>query len=114
MDVERSTLVELDHPWYQGVTLYTTSSGAAHNSKSYQRYLDCLDLENCILNLRVLRGGGVKRHNEYWSVRYQGNAAINRYTSCNVPAALNQPRQFWSFLINLNRVQCFLVDFPSY
>ena len=43
MDMERSTLVELDHPWYQGAKLYTISSGAAHNSKSYQRYLDCLD-----------------------------------------------------------------------
>ena len=44
MDMEWSKLVELDHPWYQGVTLYTISSGAEHNSKSYQRYLDCLDL----------------------------------------------------------------------
>ena len=48
MDVERSTLVELDHPWYQGVTLYTISSSAAHNSKSYQRYLDGLDLAKFI------------------------------------------------------------------
>ena len=44
MDMERSTPVELDHPWYQGVTLYTISRRAEHNSKSYQRYLDCLDL----------------------------------------------------------------------
>ena len=44
MDMEWSKLVELDHPWYQGVTLYTISSGAADNSKSYQRYLDGLDL----------------------------------------------------------------------
>ena len=30
----------LEHPWYQGVTLYTISSGAGQNSKSYQRHLD--------------------------------------------------------------------------
>jgi hypothetical protein len=44
MDVERSTVVELDHPWYRGVKLYTISRGAEHNSKSHQRYLNCLDL----------------------------------------------------------------------
>ena len=37
MDMERSTVVELDHPWYRGVTLCTISRGAEHNSKSYQR-----------------------------------------------------------------------------
>ena len=36
MDVERSKLVKLEHPWYQGVTLYTISRDAEHNSKSYQ------------------------------------------------------------------------------
>ena len=44
MDMEWSKLVELEHPWYQEVTLYTISSGAEHNSKSYQRYLNGLDL----------------------------------------------------------------------
>ena len=44
MDVEWSTVLELDHPWYRGVTLYTISRRAEHNSKSYQRYLDGLDL----------------------------------------------------------------------
>ena len=44
MDMEWSTVVKLDHPWYQGATLHTISSGAEHNSESYQRYLDCLDL----------------------------------------------------------------------
>jgi len=44
MDVECSKLVELEHPWYQGVTLYTISRDAEHNTKSCQRYLDCLDL----------------------------------------------------------------------
>ena len=48
MDMERSKLVELDHPWYQGVTLYTISRDAEHNSKSYQRYLDGLDLAKFI------------------------------------------------------------------
>ena len=48
MDVEWSTVVELEHPWYQGVKLYTISRGAEHNSESYQRYRDCLDLENFI------------------------------------------------------------------
>ena len=48
MDVERSTVVELEHSWYQGVKLYTISSGAEHNSESYQRYRNCLDLENFI------------------------------------------------------------------
>ena len=48
MDVEWSTVVELEHPWYQGVKLYTISSGAKHNSESYQRYLNCRDLENFI------------------------------------------------------------------
>ena len=48
MDVEWSTVVELEHPWYQGVKLYTISSGAEHNSESYQRYRNCLDLENFI------------------------------------------------------------------
>ena len=37
MDMERSTVVELEHPWYRGVTLCTISRGAEHNSKSYQR-----------------------------------------------------------------------------
>ena len=49
MDVEWSKLVELEHPWYQGVTLYTISRRAEHNSKSYQRYLDGLDLAKFIL-----------------------------------------------------------------
>ena len=35
MDVEWSTVVELEHLWYQGVTLCTISRGAEHNSKSY-------------------------------------------------------------------------------
>ena len=48
MDVEWSKLVELEYPWYQGVTLYTISSGAEHNSRSYQRYLDGLDLAKFI------------------------------------------------------------------
>jgi len=48
MDVEWSTLLELEHPWYQGVNLFTISRGAEHNSESQQRYLDCLDLENFI------------------------------------------------------------------
>ena len=48
MDVEWSTLVESEHPWYQGVKLYTISSGAEHSSKSYQRYLDGLDLAKFI------------------------------------------------------------------
>ena len=48
MDMERSTVVELDHPWYRGVKLYTITSGTEHNSKSYQRYLDCLDLANVL------------------------------------------------------------------
>ena len=48
MDMEWSTVVELEHPWYRGVKLYTISSGAEHNSESQQRYLDCLDMENFI------------------------------------------------------------------
>ena len=48
MDVKRSKLVELEHPWYQGVTLYTISSGAEHNSESYQRYLDGHELAKFI------------------------------------------------------------------
>ena len=36
MDVKWSKLVKLDHPWYQGVTLFTTSRGAEHNTKSHQ------------------------------------------------------------------------------
>ena len=48
MDMKRSKLAELDHPWYQGVKLYTISRGADHNSKSYQRALDCLDLAKFI------------------------------------------------------------------
>ena len=48
MDVEWSTVVELEHPWYRGVKLYTISSGAEHNSESYQRYRNCRDLENFI------------------------------------------------------------------
>ena len=48
MDMEWSTVAELEHPWYQGVKLYTISRGAEHNSESYQRYLNCRDLENFI------------------------------------------------------------------
>ena len=47
MDVEWSTVVELEHPWYQGVNLYTISRGAEHNSESQQRYRKYL--ENFIL-----------------------------------------------------------------
>ena len=43
MDVEWSKLVELEHPWYQGVKLYTISRGAEHNSESYQRYRKYLE-----------------------------------------------------------------------
>ena len=48
MDVEWSTVMELEHPWYQGVKLYTISRGAEHNSESYHRYRNCRDLENFI------------------------------------------------------------------
>ena len=48
MDVDWSTVVELEHPWYQEVKLYTISSGAEHNNESQQRYLNCRDLENFI------------------------------------------------------------------
>ena len=48
MDMEWSRLVELEHPWYQGVTLYTISRDAAHESESYQRYLDGLDLASSL------------------------------------------------------------------
>ena len=48
MDVEWSTAVELEHPWYRGVNLYTISRDAEHNSESQQRYLNCRDLENFI------------------------------------------------------------------
>ena len=48
MDMEWSTVLEWEHPWYHGVTLYTISRRAAHNSNSYQRYLDGLDLANFV------------------------------------------------------------------
>jgi len=50
MVVEWSTVVELEHPWYRGVRLYTISRGAEHNNESQQqqRYLNCHDLENFI------------------------------------------------------------------
>ena len=48
MDVEWSTILQSEHPWYQGVKLYTISRGAKHNSESQQRYLNCRDLENFI------------------------------------------------------------------
>ena len=48
MDVEWSTAVALEHPWYHGVTLYTISRRAEHKSESYQRYLDHLDLAKFI------------------------------------------------------------------
>ena len=48
MDVEWSAVVEMEHPWYQGATLYTITSDAAQNSKSYQQYLNCLDLAKFI------------------------------------------------------------------
>ena len=48
MDVEWSTVVELEHPWYQGVKLYTIRRGAKHNSESQQRYLNCRDLATFI------------------------------------------------------------------
>ena len=48
MDMEWSTVVELEHPWYQGVKLYTISRGAEHNSESQQRYPNYRDLENFI------------------------------------------------------------------
>jgi hypothetical protein len=44
MDVEWSAVVELEHPWYQGVTLYTITSDAAQNSKSYQRARESYEL----------------------------------------------------------------------
>ena len=43
MDMEWSTVVELEHPWYQGVKLYTISRGVAHNSESQQRYRKYLE-----------------------------------------------------------------------
>jgi len=48
MVVEWSTVVELEHPWYRGVKLYTISRGAEHNNESQQQYLNCRDLENFI------------------------------------------------------------------
>ena len=95
MDVEWSTVVELEHPWYQGVKLYTISRGAKHNSESYQRYLNCRDLENFMGEFyeeeeeSVTEVIGVLYRKEtsvmLWSWRQ-----INLYTSCDVPATLNQ------------------------
>ena len=48
MDVEWSTVLELEHPWYRGVKLYNIIRGAEHNSESCQRYRNCRDLENFI------------------------------------------------------------------
>ena len=48
MDMEWSKLLELEHPWYQGVKLYNISRRAEHSSESYQRYLDRLDLAKFI------------------------------------------------------------------
>ena len=48
MDMEWSTVVELEHPWYRGVRLYTISRDAEHNSESQQRYRNCRDLENFV------------------------------------------------------------------
>ena len=48
MDVCWSTVLELEHLWYQEVELYTIIRGAEHNSESHQRYLNCRDLENFI------------------------------------------------------------------
>ena len=94
MDVDWSTVVELEHPWYQGVKLYIISSGAEHNSESYQRYLNCRDLENFIL-----RGGGGEHHRDHRSVIYAGDVdgavewrQIKLKTSCDVLAPLNQRR----------------------
>ena len=48
MDVAWSIVVELEHPWYRGVKLYTINRGAEHNSESQQRNRNCRDLENFI------------------------------------------------------------------
>ena len=48
MDVEWSTVVESEHPWYRRVALYTISRDTEHNSESQQRYRNCRDLENFI------------------------------------------------------------------
>ena len=51
MDMEWSKLVKLDHPWYRGVTLFTTSRGAEHNTKSYLLYLDWLTLARLVCRI---------------------------------------------------------------
>ena len=61
MDMERSKLVELDHPWYQGVTLYILSRGAEHNSESYQRYLDGLVWRSSFESLTRRRSGALQK-----------------------------------------------------
>ena len=64
MDVEWSTVVELDNPWYRGVKLYTISRGAEHNSESQQRYRNCRDLENFIQKTYERRRRASQRSSE--------------------------------------------------
>ena len=94
MVVEWSTVVELEHPWYRGVRLYTIlmvqSTTASHNND--------ISIIWRISFESFTRGGG-ERHRGHRSVICAGDVddavewrQIKLKTSCDVPAALNQRR----------------------
>ena len=71
MDVEWSTVVELEHPWYQGVKLYTISRGAEHTTAGH-----CNDISIVVIwriSFKSFTRGGGERHRGHRSVIYAGD-----------------------------------------
>ena len=106
MDVEWSTVVELEHPWSR----YTPS--AAVQSTTASRTNNIAFVLIWRISFESFTRGGVKRHKGHRRVIYAGGVGsavewrqIQLYTSCDVAAALNQLRN--------KRIQCFPINLPS-
>ena len=96
MDVEWSTVVELEHPWYQ-VSSYTPS--AEVQSTTASRTNDIAIVVIWRISFESFTKGGGERHRGHRSVIYTGDVGsavewrqIKLRTSCDVPATLNQRR----------------------
>ena len=100
MDMEWSTVVELEHP---SKPMVPRGQVIHHQQRcrAQQRVTTTITQlsRSNEFHSRDLRGGGVERHRGHRSVIYEGHVGsawewreIKLYTSCDVPAALNQRR----------------------
>ena len=96
MDVEWSTVVELEHPWYRGSS-YTPSAEVQSTTASHNNDIAIVVIWR--ISFESFTRGGGERHKGHRRVIYTGDVGgavewcqIKLKTSCDVPTPLNQRR----------------------